>query len=205
MFLGYVSIETLLAIHVISLLIERHSYTQDKHKIYFFNLSLHNVDSCHLLSLWLYEGCHIWSCFGIDSLEIMTWSNLHRIIIFLHLISKSLHVLFNRDCHLVICDSSWIAWFLGLNIHLPFSITYGSSMSRLLLALLRCMIHHGQVLVNPSSTTILSHTILHVFYKLILWKPSFYGQVASKDIQYLDVALDQFFLGQGQATSDEPS
>jgi hypothetical protein len=50
-FLGYVSIETLLAIHVISLLIERHSYTQDKHKIHFFNLSLHNVDSCHFISL----------------------------------------------------------------------------------------------------------------------------------------------------------
>jgi hypothetical protein len=28
--LGYVSIETLLAIHVISLLVEQHSYTQDK-------------------------------------------------------------------------------------------------------------------------------------------------------------------------------
>jgi hypothetical protein len=39
---------------------------------------------------------------------------------------------------------------------------------------------------------------------LILWKPS-YGQVASIDIQYLDVALDQFFLGQDQATSNEPS
>jgi hypothetical protein len=49
--LGYVSIETLLAIHVISFLIERHSYTEDKLKIYFFNLSLHDVDSCHFISL----------------------------------------------------------------------------------------------------------------------------------------------------------
>jgi hypothetical protein len=48
------------------------------------------------------------------------------------------------------------------------------------------MVHHGQVLVNPSSTTS-------------------YGQVVSIDIQYLDVVLDQFFLGQDQATRDEPS
>jgi hypothetical protein len=34
---------------------------------------------------------------------------------------------------------------------------------------------------------------------------SSYGQVASIDIQYLDVALDQFFLGQDQVTSDEPN
>jgi hypothetical protein len=80
---------------------------------------------------------------------------------------------FNIDWHLVICDSSWISWFLRLNIHLPFSITYGSSTSRLLLALLRCMVHRDQVIVNPSSTTILSHTILHVLYRPILWKPSY--------------------------------
>jgi hypothetical protein len=67
------------------------------------------------------------------------------------------------------------------------------------------MVHRDQVLVNPSSTTILSHTMLHVFHRLILSKPSSYGQVASIDVQYLDVALDQFFLGQDQATSDEPS
>jgi hypothetical protein len=36
-------------------------------------------------------------------------------------------------------------------------------------------------------------------------KPSSYGQVASIDIKYLDVALDQFFFGQDQAASDEPS
>jgi hypothetical protein len=67
------------------------------------------------------------------------------------------------------------------------------------------MVHPGQVLVNASSTIILSHTTLHVFHRLILWKPSSYGQVPSIDIQYLDVALDQFFLGQDQATRDEPS
>jgi hypothetical protein len=67
------------------------------------------------------------------------------------------------------------------------------------------MVRRGQVLVNPSLTTILSHTTLHIFHRLILWKPYSYGQVASIDIQYLDVTLDQFFLGQDEATSDEPS
>jgi hypothetical protein len=67
------------------------------------------------------------------------------------------------------------------------------------------MVRRGQVLVNPSLTTILSHITLHIFHRLILWKPSSYGQVASIDIQYLDVTLDQFFLGQDEATSDEPS
>jgi hypothetical protein len=36
-------------------------------------------------------------------------------------------------------------------------------------------------------------------------KTIFFCQVASIDIQYLDVALDQFFLGEDQATSDKPS
>jgi hypothetical protein len=53
-------------------------------------------------------------------------------------------------------------------IHLPFSITYGTSTPRCLLALLRCLVHHGQVLVNPSLTTIKSHISLHVFHRLIL-------------------------------------
>jgi hypothetical protein len=51
------------------------------------------------------------------------------------------------------------------------------------------MVHHGKVLINPSSTTIISHTSL---------------QVASISIQYLEVALDQFFLGYEQATNVEP-
>jgi hypothetical protein len=34
--------------------------------------------------------------------------------------------------------------------------------------LLRCMVHHSQVLVNPSSTTIMIHTYLRVFDKLTL-------------------------------------
>jgi hypothetical protein len=66
------------------------------------------------------------------------------------------------------------------------------------------MIHRGQVLVNPSLTIILSHTSLHVFHILILEKPS-YDQVASIYIQYLEVALDQFYLGYEQDTSVEPS
>jgi hypothetical protein len=67
------------------------------------------------------------------------------------------------------------------------------------------MVHRGQVLVNPSLTTIMSHTSLHFFYRRILEKPSSYDQVASIDIQYLEVTLDQFFLGYEQATSVEPS
>jgi hypothetical protein len=67
------------------------------------------------------------------------------------------------------------------------------------------MVHHGQVLVNYSSTTIFYHTSLHVFHRLILEKPSSSDQVAFIDIQYLEVALDQFFLGQDQVTSVEPS
>jgi hypothetical protein len=139
-----------------------------KDKVHFFNLSLHHVDSCHFISLWLYEGCHIWSCFGIDSLEGVTWSTSHCIINFY--IWSPCHFMswFNRDWHLVLCDSSWIACFLRLNINLPFSITYGSLTPRLPPALLWCIIHRGHVLVNSSSTTILSHTTPHVFHRLIL-------------------------------------
>jgi alpha-N-acetylglucosamine transferase len=67
------------------------------------------------------------------------------------------------------------------------------------------MIHRDQVIVNHSSTTIISHRSLHVFHKLIIEKPSSYDQVVSIDIQYLEVALDQFFLGYEQATSVESS
>jgi hypothetical protein len=43
------------------------------------------------------------------------------------------------------------------NIHLPFTIS-GTSTPRLVLALHWCMVHHVQVHVNPSLTTIMSHT-----------------------------------------------
>jgi hypothetical protein len=56
------------------------------------------------------------------------------------------------------------------------------------------MVYRGQVLVNHSSTIIMSHTSLHVFHKLILENFS-YDQVTSIDIQYLEISLDQFFLG----------
>jgi hypothetical protein len=67
------------------------------------------------------------------------------------------------------------------------------------------MVHYDQVIVNPSSIIILSHTSFHVFHILILEKPSSYDQVASIDIQYLEVALDQFYLSYEQAISVEPS
>jgi hypothetical protein len=44
------------------------------------------------------------------------------------------------------------------------------------------MVHCGQVLINPSSTTILSHISLHIFHRLILEKSSSYDQVACIDI-----------------------
>jgi hypothetical protein len=67
------------------------------------------------------------------------------------------------------------------------------------------MVHHGQILINHSSTTIFYHISLHVLHRLILEKYSSYDQVAFIDIQYLEVALDQFFFGQDQATSVESS
>jgi hypothetical protein len=45
------SIETLLTIHVVSLLIEWQPILKIKYKIFFFNLSLHNIESCHFISL----------------------------------------------------------------------------------------------------------------------------------------------------------
>jgi hypothetical protein len=131
-------------------------------------LSLHNIESCHFISFLLHDGCHFWSYFGIDSLEVVTWSTSHHMINFHFWCLSHLISWFNRDWYLVICDSSWIAWFLGLNIHLSFSITYGSSMSRLPLVLLWYMVHRGQVLVNTYSTNILSHTTLHILHRLIL-------------------------------------
>jgi hypothetical protein len=41
-------------------------------------------------------------------------------------------------------------------------------MPRLLLALLRYIVHHSQVLVDPSSITIMIHMSLRVFDKLML-------------------------------------
>jgi hypothetical protein len=48
------------------------------------------------------------------------------------------------------------------------SLFIGSLWPRLPLALLWCMVHYVQVLINHSSTTILSHITLHVFHRLIL-------------------------------------
>jgi hypothetical protein len=50
-FYAMLNIDTLLAIYVVSLLIERQSILNIKYKIHFFNLSLHNIYSCHFISL----------------------------------------------------------------------------------------------------------------------------------------------------------
>jgi hypothetical protein len=84
------------------------------------------------------------------------------------LVSKSLDTWFNKDWHLDICDSSWLDWFLRSNIHLPFFITSSTSTPRLPLALPRCMVHYGQVLVNLSSIIIMSHISLHVLHRIII-------------------------------------
>jgi hypothetical protein len=52
------------------------------------------------------------------------------------------------------------------NIHFLFSITCGTSMSSFSLALLQCMVHCSQVLVDPSLITVMIHTSLRVFDKL---------------------------------------
>jgi hypothetical protein len=46
----------------------------------------------------------------------------------------------NKDWHIEIYDSLWLDWFIGLNIHLPFSITSSTLTLRLPLALLWCMV-----------------------------------------------------------------
>jgi hypothetical protein len=153
---------------VVSLLIERQPILKIKYKIQFFNLILNNIDGCHYISFFSLWGWPHVILLEHWLLEIVTWSTSHRMINFYfwspcHFISW-----FNRDWHLVIYDPSWLIWFVGLNIHLPFSITFGTSTPRLRLSLLRCMVHHDQDHVNPSSTNILSHTSLHVLHRLIL-------------------------------------
>jgi hypothetical protein len=164
------SIETLLIIYVISLLIERQPIPKIKYKktnsstwaytilnlatLFLFNFT--GVATFDLALVLTLRGCDLDYFTSYD--QFWLWSPSHFIS------------WLNRDWHLVICDSSWLAWFLELNIHLPFSITYSTSTSRLPLALLRCMVYRGQVLVNPSSIVILSHTIFHVFHRLILEK-----------------------------------
>jgi hypothetical protein len=98
-------------------------------------------------------------------LEIVTWNTLNHMINF-HFWSPSYPISwFNKDRYLEKCDSSLLAWSIEFNMHLLFYITSGTSTRSLMLPLLRCMIHHSQVLINPSSTTILIHTSPYTFHK----------------------------------------
>jgi hypothetical protein len=54
------------------------------------------------------------------------------------------------------------------NIHLPFSITSGTLTPSLPLALLWCMVHRGQALVDHSSITIMIHMTLYPSDELML-------------------------------------
>jgi hypothetical protein len=110
----------------------------------------------HVLLLWLWL------------LEVVTWVTWNCMINFHFWYPSHFISWFNKDWYLDIYDSSWLVWFLELNIHLPFFIKSGTSTLRLPLALLQYMVHRGQVLVNRSSTIIMSHTSIHVFYRLIL-------------------------------------
>jgi hypothetical protein len=130
-------------------------------------LSLHNIDCCHFIFFYFMRfvtlDLALTLTLGGCDLEYFTCKINFHFWSPSHLISW-----FNKDWHLEICDSLWLAWFLRLNIHLCFSITSGTLMLRLPLALLWCMVYRGQVLINPSSMIILTHTSLHVFHRLIL-------------------------------------
>jgi hypothetical protein len=78
------SIETLLVIHIVSLLIERQPILKIKYKIQFFKLSLHNIDYWRVSTLGLAVALTLGGC----DLEYFTPYNQ-----FLILISKSLHFL----------------------------------------------------------------------------------------------------------------
>jgi hypothetical protein len=81
-FLGYVNIETLLSIYVVSLLIERQHIPKIKYKINSFNLNLHNIESYHFISFWLHEDYHTWSYLDIDSSRLWLIHTVWSIFIF---------------------------------------------------------------------------------------------------------------------------
>jgi hypothetical protein len=145
------------------------SYTQEGNKTLKNKLELVNL-------ILLFIAFHL-----CQRLRVSTWSWLEQLC--LEPVTINLFVFYNQDsssypCHLDFFDSINIntcyTTLYGLietsesTIHLPFSITSYTSMARLPLTLLWCMVHRSQVLVDPSSTTILIHTSLHVFDNLML-------------------------------------
>jgi hypothetical protein len=140
-FYAMLSIETLLAMHVVSLLIEWHSYTQDKNIKYFSStwactrlfLSLHSFLSlCGMPYLILLQH---WLLEVVTSITSHVWSILTFDLQFWLLISKSLHILIQKK--LTLGDM----WFFMDS--LTSGIKSGTSMPSLPLALLWCILHHG--------------------------------------------------------------
>jgi hypothetical protein len=80
-------------------------------------------------------------------LEVVTWNTSHYTINFHFWSPCQLISWFNKDWHLEMCDSSYLAWFLGLNILLSFSITSGTSTPILSLAFSSTM--HGLLWPSP--------------------------------------------------------
>ena len=77
---------------------------------------------------------------------------------------------FTNIWHYEICNPPWLLWFIGFKHPLALLNRKGPSASSLLLALLQCMVHHSQVLPNPSSTyhhgshISLHHPLAHTWY-----------------------------------------
>jgi hypothetical protein len=106
----------------------------------------------------------LWAAFYLcPNLRASTWSWHEQLC--LKPETMNFFDLYNQDVSswLCLCGSTWLDWYLRLKKHLLFSITSGTSTPSLPLALLQCMVHRGQVLVDPSSITIMIHTTLCVF------------------------------------------
>jgi hypothetical protein len=124
-----------------------------------------------------------WAAFHLClSLGASTWSWLEQLC--LEPVRMELFDLYDQDvssypCHLDFSIQQistlrimwlYMTWLISQTqtFTCPFSITTGTSMPRLPLTLLRCMVHHGQALIDPSSITIMIHTTLCVFNELTL-------------------------------------
>jgi hypothetical protein len=120
----------------------------DLSEIFSFLLLFHSYEF-DLETLYIY---------GVGSIEHL-WIFSYFVINFASLFARWLHR--NSAC----TGNSPFFYTSDSNIHFPFSMTFSTLTSRLSLVHLRCMVHHSQVLVSPSSTTIMTHTSLHVFHK----------------------------------------
>jgi hypothetical protein len=111
------------------------TYTQERNKTNKNKLELVNlILPWATFHLCLSLRASIWSLLEKLYLELMTMHFLLIQPILLFLSYVTLISWFNKYQRLELCDT---------NIHVPFSITFGTSTPRLLLTLLWCMVHHG--------------------------------------------------------------